>query len=109
MAMSAEADRLLRSGTGTLVLTGTNTYTGGTTIKSGALHVGDGGTKGSIVGNVVDDGALVFNRSDVVTFDGDISGTGAVVQAGSGTTILTGEHTLYRRHDCSCGHAAGRR
>ncbi len=80
-------------GTGAITLTGTNSYTGGTTIKSGALHIGDGGTKGSIVGNVVDDGALVFNRSDVVTFDGGISGTGSVVQAGSGTTILTGPNT----------------
>ena len=80
-------------GAGTLTLTGTSSYTGGTTITSGALSIGDGGTRGSIVGNVVDDGALVFNRSDIVTFDGDISGTGSVVQAGSGTTILTGQNT----------------
>jgi autotransporter-associated beta strand protein len=32
---------------------------------------------------------LAFNRSDIVTFPGVISGTGSVVQIGPGTTILT--------------------
>ena len=78
------------SGTSTLILTGTNTYTGGTTIASGDLEVGNGGNTGSITGDVVDNGTLVFDRSDTVTFPGAISGSGAVVQNGSGTLILTG-------------------
>ena len=77
-------------GTGTTILTGADSYTGGTTISDGTLQIGDGGTAGSIVGNVIDNGALAFNRSDALTFAGDISGTGAVNQIGSGTTILTG-------------------
>ena len=74
---------------GTLVLTGDNTYAGGTTIASGILQLGDGGSTGSIVGNVADSGTLAFDRSDTMTFAGVISGSGAVSQIGSGTTILT--------------------
>jgi fibronectin-binding autotransporter adhesin len=75
------------------VLTGTNLYIGGTTITSGTLQLGNGGTTGSILGKVVDNGTLAFNRSDAVTFGGVISGTGAVQQIGTGTTILTGANT----------------
>ncbi|MGO4625028.1 autotransporter-associated beta strand repeat-containing protein [Ensifer sp. 2TAB8] len=80
-------------GTGTTILTGTNTYTGGTTISGGVLQIGNGGATGSIVGDVVNDSVLAFNRSDVVTFAGAISGGGAVRQVGSGTTVLTGSNT----------------
>jgi autotransporter-associated beta strand protein len=75
---------------GTEFLTGPDSFTGGTTISAGVLVLGDGGTSGSIVGDVVDNGELVFDRSDTVTFPGAISGSGVLVQAGSGTTILTG-------------------
>ncbi|MDR2870987.1 MAG: autotransporter-associated beta strand repeat-containing protein, partial [Xanthomonadaceae bacterium] len=77
-----------------VTLTNNNTYTGGTTISTGStLHLGNGGTSGSIVGDVVDNGTLDFNRSDSVTFSGVISGTGAVTQSGSGITTLTGNNS----------------
>src|ERR1700746_927722 len=76
-----------------MVLTGNNTYSGGTTIAAGTLQLGNGGTSGSIVGNVADNGTLVFNRSDALTLDGVISGTGTANQAGTGTTILTSANT----------------
>ncbi len=82
-----------KSGTGTLTLTGDSTYTGGTTITAGTLQLGNGGTSGSIVGNVLNNSALVFNRSDALSFGGVISGTGAVTQAGTGTTTLTAANT----------------
>ncbi len=80
-------------GDGTITLTGTNTYTGGTAISAGALQLGDGGTTGSITGNVVDNAALIFDRSDNVTYSKVISGTGTLTQAGSGILILTGTDT----------------
>jgi outer membrane autotransporter protein len=82
-----------QAGTGTTTFTGTNTYTGGTTISAGMLQLGNGGTSGSIVGNVVDNGTLTFNRSNTYTFGGAISGSGTVNQNGSGTTALTGAST----------------
>jgi fibronectin-binding autotransporter adhesin len=78
---------------GTVILTGTNTYTGATTITEGALQVGAGGTVGSIASSTVSvaNGAtLAFDRSDTLTFAGSISGAGALTQAGSGTLILNG-------------------
>ena len=80
-------------GAGTTVLAGDNTYTGGTTISPGTLQIGNGGTTGSVVGDIVDNGALVFNRSDTLSFGGVISGTGSLTQAGPGTLILTGANT----------------
>jgi len=85
--------QLTKSGTGTLTLTGANTYTGGTTITAGTLQLGNGGTTGSITGDVIDNGALAFNRSDSVTFGGVISGTGSVVKLGTGVLTLPGTNT----------------
>jgi fibronectin-binding autotransporter adhesin len=78
-------------GTGTTILIGDNTYTGGTTISAGTLQLGNGGASGSIEGDVTNNGTLAFNRSDTMTFSGIISGTGAIRQIGSGLTRLTGD------------------
>jgi len=80
---------LVKVGDGTLVLTGTNTYTGLTAVLSGALQLGDGGTTGSILGNVVNRTTFAINRSDTYIFGGVIVGSGAFVQMGPGTTIFT--------------------
>ena len=85
--------RLTKDGPSTLILTAADNFTGGTTINSGTLQLGDGGTTGGIVGDVADGGTLAFDRSDTVTFAGLISGAGAVAQIGSGTTILTADNT----------------
>ncbi|SUC82772.1 Extracellular serine protease precursor [Pannonibacter phragmitetus] len=83
---------LVKSGGGALVLTGTGSYSGGTTISAGTLQVGNGGTSGSLgTGNVINNAALVFNRSDAMVFAGNISGTGTVQQTGGGTLFLTGD------------------
>ncbi|GAA2838004.1 autotransporter-associated beta strand protein [Aminobacter aminovorans] len=77
-------------GLGTLILTGENTYTGKTTISSGTLQLGDGGTSGSVAGDIVNNSVLAFNRSDdALVIGGYIGGTGRVEQNGDGTTTLT--------------------
>ncbi|MFN3536594.1 MAG: beta strand repeat-containing protein, partial [Brevundimonas sp.] len=88
------AVRLRKSDLGTLVLTGNAAHTGGTEIAHGALRIGDGGTTGSLAGDVLNAGVLAFDRADDVSFGGVISGTGAVVQAGGGVLSLTGASTF---------------
>jgi autotransporter-associated beta strand protein len=74
-----------------LILSAANTI--GATIGAGAtLQIGDGGTSGTI-GNVTDNGTLVFNRSDALTHSGTISGTGSVQKSGAGTLTFNNAKT----------------
>ena len=91
--IASGSGRLIQAGSGTLILTGANSYSGGTTIAAGTLQIGNGGSVGGITGNVTDNGALVFDRSDAVTFGGAISGTGTVAQIAGGSLTLTGTNT----------------
>ncbi len=84
---------LVKVGSGTMVLTGTNTYTGGTTINAGTLQLGNGGTTGSVIGNILDNSVLAINHSNAVTLSGVISGSGALQQIGTGNTTLTNTNT----------------
>lgn len=84
---------LIKTDNGTLVLTADNTYTGGTTVSNGTLQLGNGSTSGGIVGDIVNNAALVFDRSNPLALTGRISGTGTVAQQGSGTTVLTGANS----------------
>ncbi|TIV25623.1 MAG: hypothetical protein E5V90_26665, partial [Mesorhizobium sp.] len=86
-------DILEKTGTGTWALTADNTATQAWTISQGTLQIGNGGTTGSVLGNVANNGTLAFDRSDTYTYGGVISGSGAVNQIGTGTTILTGANT----------------
>ncbi len=86
----AGAGALTKTGGGVLVLSGANTYGGGTVIGAGTLQLGIGGATGSILGDVTDNGALVFNRSNAVNFTGTVSGTGDLTVAQSGGITFSG-------------------
>jgi autotransporter-associated beta strand protein len=81
---------LTKQGGGTLTLLGNNSSTGDTTITAGVLQVGAGGTTGFIAGNLVNNAAVMINRSDAITYAGTISGTGTLTKSGAGALTLTG-------------------
>jgi autotransporter-associated beta strand protein len=94
-------------GNNTTTLAGTNSYTGNTTINSGAtIQIGGiqgdaatplaPGTTGTLgTGAVVNNGSLVFNRSNNFTTANDISGSGTVTKLGAGTLILSSNNLTY--------------
>ncbi|MGV1943777.1 autotransporter-associated beta strand repeat-containing protein, partial [Agrobacterium sp. 22-211-1] len=83
----------IKKGLGTLTLTGENSSDGVLTIERGTVRVGDGGTTGSIAGDVINNSSLVFDRSNAVNFAGDISGDGKVINQGDGNVTLGGANT----------------
>lgn len=86
---------LNKQGSSSLILTNSNTYAGGTTISGGTLQVGTGGSSGAIVGNITNNAALVFDRSDRTTFAQAISGSGTLTKRGAGELTLTGASSLF--------------
>jgi len=95
MGGTLDADDLIKAGTGTLVLTGNNSAFAGTTkISAGTLQVGNGGTSGSLNGNITNNSALIFYRSDALSYGGVISGTGSLTKSGAGTLTLSGANSF---------------
>jgi filamentous hemagglutinin family protein len=78
---------------GTLLLTGTNSSpsTGATTISLGTLKLGSADATGVLnTGVITNNGTLIYNRNDAKTISAKISGTGALIDQGSGTLTLSG-------------------
>lgn len=93
-----------------VVNTGTLNLETGVLTNTGQLHIGDGGTSGTISngGSFTNSGNLVFNRSDDLGFNQsantgagwltntgtvNFSGTQSITQMGSGTLTLSGTNT----------------
>ena len=78
---------ITKQGSGTLTLTGVNTYSGNTTISAGTLTLGGSGNlgNGSYAGAIVNSGVFKFNTSANLISTGVISGSGNVLVTGTGT------------------------
>ena len=83
---------LTQNGFSMLVLTGSNTYNGPTTISQGTLQIGNGGSIGG-TSSVTDNGLLAFNLSNSTTFSTAISGSGGLSQLGPSLLVLNGTNT----------------
>ncbi|HCM3060331.1 TPA: autotransporter-associated beta strand repeat-containing protein [Salmonella enterica subsp. enterica serovar Hato] len=81
--------QVVKSGDETLTLSGTNSYTGGTTISGGTLVATNVEALGT--GSVTDNATLELNTSG--TFDNVISGRGQVVKSGDKTLTLSGANS----------------
>lgn len=76
------------------VFTGANTYLGSTGVSNDAtLQIGDGGTSGSVDGAILNYGTVIFDRSDDITFAGNVTGPGGFEHVGGGTLTLTGSNS----------------
>jgi outer membrane autotransporter protein len=80
---------LVKGGPHTLILTGRNAYTGGTTVNGGVLQ----GNTTSLQGNILNNASVVFDQNDAGTYAGTMSGTGKLTLNGSGTLTLTGTNS----------------
>jgi autotransporter-associated beta strand protein len=90
------AGQLLNNNSSETRFTGSVTSTGGLTINSGTVRIGNGGTTGSYIGNtVLNGGTLAFDRSDNFTYGGIISGSGSLSKVSAGTVVLAGNSTNF--------------
>ena len=85
---------LTKSGRGRLTIDTDNDNSGPTTITAGTIQVGAGFNAGSLgTGDIANNGELVFNRTTGLTVPGVISGSGSLVQQGTGTITLAADNT----------------
>lgn len=108
------ASTLVKTDFGTLVLSGNNTYSGGTDIRGGVLAVSSDANLGAATGAIsLNGGALASTASfasgrtvnltqqgeiDVagnteLTLSGSVTGSGELYKSGAGTLILTGANS----------------
>jgi autotransporter-associated beta strand protein len=87
---------LVKSGSGTLRLSGLNVYTGGTTIAAGSLVLSGGSNRLSVAGDitatdgVLDLGGSSQTSSGVITFDGGVVQNGTLFSSGSDFVARSG-------------------
>ncbi|MDC0974629.1 autotransporter-associated beta strand repeat-containing protein [Candidatus Pelagibacter sp.] len=87
------AGNFSKSGSGTLTLSGTNTYTGSTTINAGTIDVSGQLNSGNYAGAIANSGTFTFSSDSDQILSGNISGTGALTKSGSSTLTLSGTNT----------------
>ena len=100
LAVSGEVSggfSLTKADPGTVILSGTNTYYGDTTISAGTLRIGNNtaGTlgAGNYAGNIFNNGTLQIWSTATQILSGVISGPGNLQKAYGGTLTLAGNNT----------------
>jgi autotransporter-associated beta strand protein len=99
---------LVKNGTGTLMLDngGANSFSS-IQINNGTVQVGNDDANGSIgAGNMTNNGLVMFNHMDTITVSNLISGSGSVMQNGSGTLILSAANTYVGNTTVNAGTLA---
>lgn len=91
---NAGAGKLVKSGSGNLILAADATHTGGTTVSAGTLVLGDGGITGSVIGDILNNSTLAVNLAGGESLPNLITGTGNLDHAGSGILNLTAANTF---------------
>ena len=100
---------LTKVGGGNVVLAGSETYTGITTISAGTLQIGSGGVAGWLPNSTITDNAtLAFRRGNTVMQGADFSGSpitgnGGLAQFGAGMLVLTASNTYTGSTTVSAG------
>jgi fibronectin-binding autotransporter adhesin len=104
------ASQLVKTDLGTLVLAGTNGYTGGTVVNGGTLRIATDANLGDAVGGLSFDGGTLNTTADIatgravdligagtlltdggttLTLGGAVSGAGSLAKDGAGALVLT--------------------
>jgi outer membrane autotransporter protein len=84
---------LAKTGAGVLVLTGANSYGGGTRVNEGVL-IGNSTTFGTGGIAIAAEGTLVMNQQADGAFDQAITGSGALLKTGAATLSLGGDSSF---------------
>ena len=80
---------LTKTGDGRLILTGINTYTGGSNVLAGVLQ----GNTDSLKGDILNNSSVWFDQEGLGFYTGVISGTGGLNKIGANALIMTGDST----------------
>ena len=83
------AGSFVKSGAGTVTMTGINTYSGGTIVSAGELA----GSSTSLQGNIVNNARVHFVQPVNGTYAGLMTGSGSLTKSGAGILIVSSSNT----------------